>query len=102
MLAERFRFKSNKKVPKIKLRLKNSEENGMNLVRLPHTEIFSNQRISVDGCEGVFEYREDYMKLRLLKGSIIICGDNLTILTYENKTLSIAGRISSVEFCMSE
>lgn len=65
-----------------------------------HTEIFSNNRINVDGCLGVAEYKDTYIKLRLSKGTLILCGCGFDIVFFENKLITIKGKISSVEFCM--
>lgn len=99
-MSERYRFKSSKKAPKVLLTEKSEHQTEMDLVRRPHTEIFSNKRLTVDGCVGVFEYREDFIKLRLQKGSMIVCGDCLTIICYENKMITIGGKLSSLEFCI--
>ena len=66
----------------------------------PHTEIFGNTRINIDGCFGVAEYRDTYIKLRLHKGTLILCGNGFDIIFYENKLITVRGKISSVEFCM--
>lgn len=66
----------------------------------PHTEIFGNEKITVDGCLGVFEYTETYIKLRLSKGALILCGNRFDIAFFENELITIRGKISSVEFCL--
>lgn len=66
----------------------------------PHTEIFGNSRINIDGCFGVAEYRDTYIKLRLNKGMLILCGSGFDIVFFENRLITVKGKISSVEFCM--
>lgn len=66
----------------------------------PHTEIFGNSRINIEGCLGVAEYRDTYIKLRLNKGTLILCGNGFDIVFFENKVITVKGKISSVEFCM--
>jgi len=66
----------------------------------PHTEIFNNTKISIDGCLGVFEYTDTYIKLRLSKGCIILCGTDFNIAFFENRLITVTGKISSVEFCL--
>ncbi len=66
----------------------------------PHTEIFGNSRINIDGCLGVAEYRDTYIKLRLQKGTLILCGSGFDIVFFENKVITVKGKISSLEFCM--
>ena len=64
-----------------------------------HTEIFGNNKIITDGCLGVFEYKDTYLKLKLRKGNLIICGNGFEITHYENHSITVKGEISSVEFC---
>ncbi len=66
----------------------------------PHTEIFGNSRINIDGCFGVAEYRDTYIKLRLNKGMLILCGSDFDIVFFENRLITVQGKISSVEFCV--
>lgn len=66
----------------------------------PYTEILGNNRISIDGCLGVFEYKDTYLKLRLKKGSLILCGSDFDIVFFENRLITVKGKISSVEFCV--
>lgn len=63
-----------------------------------HTEIFGNSQISIEGCMGVFEYRDTYLKLKLSKGAVIICGSGFDITYFENRLITVKGKISSVEF----
>ena len=65
----------------------------------PHIEAFGNSRIIIDGCLGVFEYRNDYLKLKLSKGALILCGNGFNITVFEGQQITIKGKISSVEFC---
>ncbi len=66
----------------------------------PHIELFSNSKIVLDGCLGVFEYKDTYIKLRLPKGAVILCGSDLQIVFFENRLITVKGTISSVEFCI--
>ena len=63
-----------------------------------HIEISGNNRISIDGCLGVYEYKDTYLKLRLLKGSVILCGGGFNIVYFENRLISVTGKISAIEF----
>lgn len=63
-----------------------------------HLEIFGNSKISIDGCLGVYEYNDTYIKLRIYKGSVIICGSGLNISYFEDRLITICGKISDVEF----
>ena len=65
-----------------------------------HIEMISNREICIEGCVGVLEYTDAYMKINLCKGALIIIGSNLDITLFEGKTLAVCGTISSVEFCV--
>lgn len=66
----------------------------------PHIEIIGNNRLSLEGCFGVSEYNDSYMKLKLCKGSLIIWGSGFDILLFENRLITVKGKISSIEFCV--
>ena len=72
----------------------------VNSYQTSHLEIYSNKEITLDGCYGIYEYKDEYIKLKLHKGSISLCGKELIITTFENKIIKIKGKISSVEFCI--
>lgn len=63
-------------------------------------EILGNNKITIDGCYGVFEYKDTYLKLKLAKGSIIICGSGFEIIFFEKHLITVKGKISSLEFCV--
>ena len=65
-----------------------------------HTEIFGNGKINVEGCMGVVEYTYTYLKLKLQKGTLILCGSGFDIIYFEEKLITVKGVISSVEFCV--
>ena len=64
-----------------------------------HTEIFSNSRIVIEGCLGVYEYNDCYLKLKLTKGALIVSGRDFDISTFEMGTITVNGKITSLEFC---
>lgn len=66
----------------------------------PRTEIIGNQSITVEGCLGVLEYKSSYIKLRLSKGALILCGSKFDITFFENRLITVKGEISSIEFCI--
>ncbi len=63
-------------------------------------EMFSNREISIEGCEGVLEYNDCYLKLNLNKGALIIFGTGLDISAFEGRSITVSGKISSIEFCV--
>jgi len=68
------------------------------MLSAPRTEIVGNQKITIDGCMGVYEYRDTYLKLRLSKGTVTLCGSEFCIVYFENRTISVKGKIASIEF----
>lgn len=70
------------------------------LIKGPHIELFYNNQIVIDGCKGIYEYNDAYLKLRLNKGSLVISGSNFDIVTFENNTITVKGKIISLEFCV--
>lgn len=87
------------KKPKNKWHLLNTkDETDGQMLSGAHTEIFGNTRIQIDGCLGVYEYKEEYLKLRLTKGTLILCGCKFNIVYFENRLICITGKISSMEF----
>lgn len=99
-VSDKFKFKSKKE--KEKWRLFNCAEEYFNTdsFKLPSIYMKGNKEISIEGCKGVFEYKETYIKINLGKGSFIISGCDLEICTFGEDVLNIKGKINSVEFCV--
>lgn len=64
-----------------------------------HTEIFSNQKIIIEGCQSIINYQSDYLKLKIKKGFINILGNEFLITAFESEKIVIKGNIMSIEFC---
>lgn len=97
-MGKRLKIESNIKKSKWNILNLSEEKAEENTTNSAHIEIFGNGRISVDGCLGVYEYRDTYLKLRLTKGSLIIVGSEFNIVYFENRLISVKGKITSVEF----
>jgi sporulation protein YqfC len=97
-VAKKLKIEGKKKKSKWKLLNFKETELETEIIGSAHIEIFGNSKISIDGCLGVYEYRDTYLKLKLLKGSIILCGSEFNIIYFENRLISIKGKISSIEF----
>ena len=97
-MSQRFKFKSNHEKPKINL-IGIGEETE-NMFSGPHTELFSNREITVEGCKGVMEYKDTYLKIKINKGLMVLCGEDFRITHYENNVITVKGKISSIEFCV--
>ncbi len=98
-MAKKLKTLQGKKNSKLNLAPKN-EFIDSSLMASTHIEIFGSSKIEIDGCEGVYEYTGDYLKLRLKKGALLISGNNFDILTFENKTMAVKGNIKNIEFCV--
>ena len=99
-MSKKFKFKSEK--PMEKWRIFNCSDIGEEAQRVqaPHIELFGTKEITVEGCIGVFEYSETYLKLKLQKGALIVCGTNFDISAFEGTTITVKGKMSSIEFCI--
>lgn len=92
------RVKLKKKKSKWKLGGFSEDETARENIGSARIEICGNTRITVDGCLGVYEYRDTYLRLRLTKGTAILCGIGFNIVFFENRQITVKGKISSVEF----
>lgn len=91
-----FKFKSKKK-SKFNFISNNDEKDFFDVT---HIEMFSNKNVIVEGCKKILDYQNDYIKLKLKKGTIIFWGLNFVILDFDEEKIIIKGKISSVEFCV--
>lgn len=69
------------------------------LIKGVHIELFYNKQAVIEGCLGVYEYNDTYLKLRLKNGAVIFCGENFDIVNFENQTMTVKGKITSLEYC---
>lgn len=100
MVARKFRFKTEK--TKTKNRLLGGAEDVIKPEHIggPHIELFSNKEMTIDGCGGVLEYCDTYMRLRISKGTLTICGTNFDITMFDDDVITVRGNISSLEFSL--
>ncbi|MBO7179501.1 MAG: YabP/YqfC family sporulation protein [Clostridia bacterium] len=61
-------------------------------------ELYGNKQIIVEGCKGVVDYCEDFLKLDLGKIALKITGRDLVIESYIYEQIDLKGEIVSVEF----
>ncbi len=95
------KYKIEKSGKKVKWDLLGKNDNfSANMLSASHTEIIGNTSLTLDGCLGVYEYTDTFLKLKLSRGAMIICGTDFDIVLFENKQISVRGKISSVEFCV--
>ncbi len=95
-MGGRFKFKSNKE----KNRLCFFDYTTPSQASGAHIEMFSNKEMVIEGCRGVCEYDSEYLKLRLIKGFIELCGSNFDIQIFEGDVITVRGEISRIEFCI--
>ena len=57
-----------------------------------------NREAVLDGCQGVIEYEDDFIKLKIGKQMVKFTGQNLQIKCMTGENVIIDGRILSVEF----
>lgn len=99
-MARRLIFPTSKNKHKLNFFESPDEFFDSEIIKGAHIQLFFNRKIIVDGCQGVFEYSDDYIRLNLGKGTLILFGKDFDILSFEGKVITIKGCISSVEFCV--
>lgn len=80
--------------------LKGDASQDLNRVSGTHIEMISNREICIEGCMGVLEYTDVYLKINLGKGMLIIIGSGLNIVLFEGRNITVRGTVNSVEFCI--
>ena len=95
-VAKKFKFRSEKK--KEKWHLFRMQEGKNTPLTGPYLELYGNREVVLDGCLGVYEYGDTFIKLRLKSGAVTVCGDGLEMIFFEEERIDIKGIITSVEF----
>ncbi len=96
----KFRFKSARKSKKINFIKSEDEIIDTEILNGSHIEMFSNKKLILDGCQNIFEYENDYIKLKLKKGVLILFGSEFSIVSFDGEIITIKGIINSIEFCL--
>lgn len=96
----KFKFTTSKKNNKFNFITDKSEILNTEIINGTHIEIFSNEKIILEGCRGIIDYENNYIKLQLKKGHIIIIGTDFLISAFENERITVNGKIVSLEFCI--
>ena len=65
-------------------------------------EIFSNKELILEGCLGVMQFNDNYIKLSLKGGNLILYGQSFDISGFSGKTITVRGFIESIEFCLGD
>ena len=98
-MSKKLKIEKSKKKEKWKLFGSGEEVNKKDLITSPNIEIFGNKEIVIDGCDGVVEYSDTYIKIKLKKGFLILYGNNLNIVCFENSLITLNGKFETLEFC---
>lgn len=94
----KFKFKSARK-NKFNFFKDKEEILGNEIIGGVHTQVFSNQKVVIEGCRSIVEYQENYIKLKFKKGFFNIIGTEFIITEFDNEKIVIKGIITSIEFC---
>ena len=64
----------------------------------PHIELLGNREVTVDGCKGILEYDDGFIRLNMRKTGLRLTGRDLMISALSDRTAVIEGYILSIEF----
>lgn len=101
-VSRKLKIEKSKKKVKVRLFTGAREIFNTNILKGAHIELFSNRELSVEGCCGVYEYTDCYIRLNLGNGSLILSGENFDIDSFDEHIIIIRGNISSMEFCVAD
>ncbi|MBO4734728.1 MAG: YabP/YqfC family sporulation protein [Clostridia bacterium] len=96
----KFKFTSGRQKKKINFLNLGETLDGAKTLSGVKIEMLSNREVTVDGCRGISEYNDFYIKLRVIGGSVIINGKKLEIPVFERPLITVRGIVSSIEFCI--
>ena len=68
------------------------------VLNLPRIVIIGQLQVYIENHDGVQEFKDDYIKLRVPQGTIEIKGSNLVIRNIYSEDLLLDGEIKSIEF----
>ncbi|MCI8622508.1 MAG: hypothetical protein HFG26_02455 [Provencibacterium sp.] len=68
------------------------------LSQMTQIQLIANREALVDGCKGVIEYNEDYIRLNLGNMAVRFCGRGLQLRSMSEESVIIDGFIQSVEY----
>lgn len=64
----------------------------------PQIQLSGNRTIYIEGCRGILEFDDCYLKISLGKKTLTVVGAELTVEGYEGHNVTICGRIQGLEF----
>lgn len=68
------------------------------LTNRPVTEIIGNRHLTVEGCRGIEEYTDIYIKVKTSDGIISAYGTKLNISLLNRSAVTVEGYINRIEF----
>lgn len=60
--------------------------------------IMGNKEVSIDGCKGVIDYYDNFIKIKIIKGAAVFTGSSLQLTEFSDGGAVIKGNIESIEF----
>lgn len=94
----KFRFKINGDRKKLHIFRYDRINTGAGSISGPRIEIISNKELSIDGCKGIIEYNDFYVRIKINKGEITVFGESLDIPVFDGPAITVCGKIKSIEF----
>lgn len=62
-------------------------------------ELLSDSQVTVEGCKGIMDYGDEYIKLNIGNGTVAIIGAGMYACSYCGDTVIVRGKITSLELC---
>ncbi len=63
-----------------------------------HVEIIGKRQVIAENIRGITEYDEQFVKIILKEGSLVVMGSDLLLDALEKTTVVVRGKITAVEF----
>lgn len=78
--------------------MKHSPENKLPPLNLPIIEFVGRQKMRVDFCQSILEYRSETVKLKFKGFNLRIMGNDLLLSDLQEGSLTVTGNIFSADF----
>lgn len=65
-------------------------------------ETFSNKQAIIEGCKGILEYNDDYIKINIGCGFVLLSGKELYAHSFSQETIVIKGKINTIEYSVGK
>lgn len=64
----------------------------------PNIELCADKKVTVEGCKGIIEYNENTVRINCGRLIVKCVGDGLCICAPNSDTITVSGKILSVEY----